>query len=197
MIKVINALLAILGGVAGALLLYWVLNKMAERLPDEVGGPGQAVPLHPARASPRSALFLIYPAVQTIIYSFANATSHGVGRAEELHRPADHDRLPDQRCSTRCSGSSSCPPSPSCSAWGWRCWPTGSAPRGEKSPRRSSSCRWRSACVGAATIWRFVYEARPAGTAPDRPAERRSGRVSAATRSPGCSRARSTSTACC
>ena len=33
MIKVLNAVLAIVAGVGGALLLYWLLNKFAERLP--------------------------------------------------------------------------------------------------------------------------------------------------------------------
>ena len=33
MIRVINALLAIIGGVGAALLLYYVLNKLVEALP--------------------------------------------------------------------------------------------------------------------------------------------------------------------
>ncbi len=74
MIKVINALLAIVAGVGGALVLYWVLNFLAERLPgkwEERIKP--YVFILPAVAA--IGLFLIYPAVQTIIYSFANRTS--------------------------------------------------------------------------------------------------------------------------
>jgi alpha-glucoside transport system permease protein len=73
-IKVINALLAIVAGVGGALVLYWVLNFLAERLPgkwEERIKP--YVFILPAVAA--IGLFLIYPAVQTIIYSFANRTS--------------------------------------------------------------------------------------------------------------------------
>jgi len=73
-IKVINALLAIIGGVAGILVLYWVLNFLAERLPGR--WEGRLKPyfyILPALAA--IGLFLIYPAIQTIIYSFANATS--------------------------------------------------------------------------------------------------------------------------
>jgi alpha-glucoside transport system permease protein len=73
-IKVINALLAIVGGVVGALVLFWVLNFLAERLPgkwEERLKP--YVYILPAVAA--IGLFLIYPAVQTIIYSFANQTS--------------------------------------------------------------------------------------------------------------------------
>lgn len=74
MIKVLNAVLAIVAGVGGALLLYWLLNKFAERLPgsweDRVKpwvfvGPAVVV----------IGLFLIYPALRTLVLSFANADS--------------------------------------------------------------------------------------------------------------------------
>lgn len=74
MIKVINALLAIVGGVAGILVLYWVLNFFAERLPGR--WETRLKPyfyILPALAA--IGLFLIYPAIQTIVYSFANPTS--------------------------------------------------------------------------------------------------------------------------
>jgi alpha-glucoside transport system permease protein len=71
---VINALLAIVGGVLGALVLYWVLNFLAERLPgkweDRLKPYFYVLP-----AVAAIGLFLIYPAIQTIIYSFANQTS--------------------------------------------------------------------------------------------------------------------------
>jgi alpha-glucoside transport system permease protein len=73
-IRLINALLAIIGGVGGALLLYYVLNLIVERLPqkweDRVKpyifiGPAVLV----------IGVFLIYPAIRTIILSFANSAS--------------------------------------------------------------------------------------------------------------------------
>jgi alpha-glucoside transport system permease protein len=73
-IRVINALLAIVGGVLGALVLFWVLNFLAERLPakwEERLKPYFYI--LPALAA--IGLFLIYPAIQTIVYSFANPTS--------------------------------------------------------------------------------------------------------------------------
>ena len=74
MIRVINALLAIIGGVGAALLLYWVLNKLVEMLP-----PKWEERLKPwvfsGVALAAIGLFLIYPAVRTIVLSFANATS--------------------------------------------------------------------------------------------------------------------------
>jgi alpha-glucoside transport system permease protein len=73
-IKVINALLAVIGGVAGALVLFWVLNFLAERLPGKWEGRLKPY-LYILPAVAAIGLFLVYPAVQTIVYSFANATS--------------------------------------------------------------------------------------------------------------------------
>jgi len=74
MIKIINAILAVLAGVGGAMVLYFLLNFLVERLPGAwehrikpyvFVGPAVLV----------IGLFLIYPAVQTLIYSFANRRS--------------------------------------------------------------------------------------------------------------------------
>jgi alpha-glucoside transport system permease protein len=66
--------MAVVGGVGGALLLYYVLNKIVERLPQKwedrikpyvfVGPAVLAI-----------GVFLIYPAIRTVILSFANSTS--------------------------------------------------------------------------------------------------------------------------
>ena len=45
--KALTALITVLAGVGAALALYWLLNKLAELLPGEVGGADQALPLHP------------------------------------------------------------------------------------------------------------------------------------------------------
>ncbi len=75
-IKILNALIAIVGGVLGAMLLYWLLNQLAQRLPGKwehrvkpyvFVGPAVLI----------IGFFLIYPALQTIHFSFANRTSTG------------------------------------------------------------------------------------------------------------------------
>jgi alpha-glucoside transport system permease protein len=74
MIRLINALLAIIGGVGAALLLYYVLNKLVEMLPQK--WEERIKPwVFAGVALAAIGLFLIYPAVRTIILSFANATS--------------------------------------------------------------------------------------------------------------------------
>lgn len=73
-VKIINTLLTVLAGVGAALVLYWVLNKVVELLPnkweDRVKPYFYILPAFAAIA-----VYLIYPAVQTVIYSFANADS--------------------------------------------------------------------------------------------------------------------------
>jgi alpha-glucoside transport system permease protein len=70
-IKILNALIAVVGGVAGAIVLYYLLNKLAELLPGR--WEDRIKPylfLLPAFAA--IGLTLIYPTIQTFVYSFAN-----------------------------------------------------------------------------------------------------------------------------
>ncbi len=74
MIEVLNALIAVAAGVGGALLLFWILNFLVDRLPDRLADRVKPyVYILPAFVV--IGLFLIYPAIQTIVYSFANSTS--------------------------------------------------------------------------------------------------------------------------
>src|SRR5919112_391053 len=71
-IKILNALIAIVGGVAGAVVVYFLLNLLAEVLPgrweDRVKPYLYLLPAFAAIG-----LYLIYPTIQTFVYSFANA----------------------------------------------------------------------------------------------------------------------------
>jgi alpha-glucoside transport system permease protein len=69
MIKLANALIAVVGGVLGAMALYWAMNWLVERLPEKWETRikpyvfiGPAILL--------IGVFLVYPAVQTILLSF-------------------------------------------------------------------------------------------------------------------------------
>jgi alpha-glucoside transport system permease protein len=73
-IKILNALIAVIGGVVGAIILYWLLNKLAELLPGR--WEDRVKPyllLLPALFA--IGLYLVYPTIQTVVYSFANAGS--------------------------------------------------------------------------------------------------------------------------
>jgi alpha-glucoside transport system permease protein len=74
LIKLINTILTVIAGVGVALVVFWVLNKLAELLPGR--WEDRVKPylfVLPALAA--IALYVVYPAVQTIEFSFANATS--------------------------------------------------------------------------------------------------------------------------
>jgi alpha-glucoside transport system permease protein len=159
MLKLINALLAIVAGVGGILLIYFLLNLLVERLPGKwedrlkpyvFVGPALAV----------VGLFLVYPTVQTVFASFANRdTTAWVGldnylsllRDENFYEVLINNLL----------------------------WiivvPAGSVIIGllvavlaDRLPARSEKITksliflpMAISFVGASTIWRFVYDARP------------------------------------
>lgn len=74
LIKLINALLTVLYGIGGALILYYALNKLAEVLPAKM--EERLKPylfILPAYAA--ISLYLIYPGIQTVINSFQDETA--------------------------------------------------------------------------------------------------------------------------
>lgn len=74
MIKSVNALLTVVYGVGAALILFWVLNRIAGLLPGRWEDRVKPY-VYVAPAFAAIALYLIYPALQTILYSFADADS--------------------------------------------------------------------------------------------------------------------------
>jgi alpha-glucoside transport system permease protein len=74
LIKAINSILTVIYGIGAALILFWVLNKLSELVKGRTGEKIRAyIFILPALAV--IALYLVYPAVQTVIYSFANGQS--------------------------------------------------------------------------------------------------------------------------
>ncbi len=75
--KVVAALLAVIVGVLGAVVLFWILNKIAELLPGKWEHRIKPYAfLAPAIAA--IGLMLIYPVILTINYSFLNADGSAV-----------------------------------------------------------------------------------------------------------------------
>jgi alpha-glucoside transport system permease protein len=159
--KVMTALISIVAGVGGALVLYYLLNKLAERLPGRWEDRIKPyVYILPAVAA--IGLFLIYPAYQTIVYSFANRTSTEWVGLDNYQQLLTSEAFLQTLFNTLL-------------------WivivPTATVilglavavladrlrPRGEKLTKTIIFLPMAISMVGAATIWRFVYEARPAG----------------------------------
>jgi alpha-glucoside transport system permease protein len=161
LIKVINGVLAILGGVAGSLLLFFVLNLIVERLPgrweDRVKpyvfvGPAFAI----------LGLFLLYPAVQTVVFSFANAQSTefvGLTNYTELLGSSDfRNTLLNTLLWIALVPASIVVLGLAVAVLADRL-----SPRPEKLTKTIIFVPMAISMVGASTVWRFVYEARPEG----------------------------------
>jgi alpha-glucoside transport system permease protein len=73
-IKILNTILTVVAGIGVALVLYWILNKLAELLPGRWEDRLKPY-LYILPAVAAICLYVLYPGIQTIVYSFANAQS--------------------------------------------------------------------------------------------------------------------------
>jgi alpha-glucoside transport system permease protein len=163
-IKVVNALLAILSGVLGALLLYYVLNKVVEKLPHKweerlkpyvFVGPAVAV----------IGFFLIYPAVRTVVLSLANSDSTafvGLKNYSDLLGSADFVK---GTLLNTLLWMIVVPVVTVALGLAVAVLADRLQPQAEKFAKSLIFLPMAISMAGAATIWKFVYEARPAGTA--------------------------------
>lgn len=162
MIKVLNAVLAIVAGVGGALLLYWLLNKFAERLPgsweDRVKpwvfvGPAVVV----------IGLFLIYPALRTLVLSFANEDSTAwVGFSNYADLLSSRDFIFVTLLNTLL-WIAVVPVAVVVIGLFVAVLADRLGPRTEKATKSVIFLPMAISMVGAATIWGFVYAVRPEG----------------------------------
>jgi alpha-glucoside transport system permease protein len=161
MIRLINALLAIVGGVGAALLLFWILNKLVEMLPgkwEERLKPW--VFIGPAVAA--IGLFLVYPAIRTFILSFANAQSTawvGFENYTDLLSSSDFR----QTLYNTLLWIAVVPAVTVALGLGVAVLADRLGPQSEKLSKSIIFLPMAISGVGQATIWRFIYEARPAG----------------------------------
>jgi alpha-glucoside transport system permease protein len=154
--------MAIVGGVGGALILYWILNKLVERFPQKWEERIKPyVFIGPAVLA--LGVFLIYPAIRTVILSFANSTSTawvGFGNYADLLSSSDFQQT----------------------LFNTLLWivvvPTVTVilglavavladklrPSAEKFSKSIIFMPMAISGVASAAIWRFIYEARPEGT---------------------------------
>ena len=161
MIRLINALLAIVGGVGAALLLYWALNKLVETLParwEERLKPW--VFIGPAVAA--IGLFLVYPAIRTFILSFANAQSTAWVGLENYTDLLGSEAFRQTLYNTLL-WIAVVPAVTVALGLGVAVLADRLGPRSEKLSKSIIFLPMAISGVGQATIWRFIYEARPEG----------------------------------
>ncbi|HEV2824174.1 MAG TPA: sugar ABC transporter permease [Actinomycetota bacterium] len=161
MIRLINALLAIVGGVGAALLLYWILNKLIEMLPttwEERLKPW--VFIGPAVAA--IGLFLVYPAIRTFILSFANAQSTAWVGFENYSDLLGSEAFRQTLYNTLL-WIAVVPAVTVALGLGVAVLADRLGPQSEKLSKSIIFLPMAISGVGQATIWRFIYEARPEG----------------------------------
>lgn len=159
-IKVLNALIAVVAGVGGAIALYYLLNKLAELLPGR--WEDRVKPyffLLPAFAA--ISLYLIYPTIQTFVYSFANDRSTAFVGFENYTNLLGNDRFQSTLFNTLL----------------WIVFAPAATiviglliatladrlkPRAEKTAKTFVFLPLAIGAVSAGAIWRFVYQANPA-----------------------------------
>ncbi len=161
MIKLLNALLAIVSGVGGALLLYFVLNKVVEKLPNKweervkpfifVGPAVLAI-----------GVFLIYPALRTVMLSFANAdTTAWVGLKNYTGLLGSGDF--QQTLLNTLLWIILVPAITVVLGLAVAVLADRLQPRAEKLTKSIIFLPMAISMVGASAIWGFIYSARPAG----------------------------------
>jgi alpha-glucoside transport system permease protein len=161
MIRLINALLAIVGGVGAALLLFWILNKLVELLPtkwEERLKPW--VFIGPAVVA--IGFFLIYPAIRTFILSFANAQSTAWVGTENYTDLLGSSEFRNTLYNTLL-WIAVVPAATVAIGLGVAVLADRLGPRSEKLSKSIIFLPMAISGVGQATIWRFIYEARPEG----------------------------------
>lgn len=158
-IKALNTLLTVIAGVGAALAFYWVLNKLVELLPgrweDRVKPFAFILP-----AVAAIGLYLIYPAIQTIVYSFANADSTAfVGMANYdklLSSPGFRQTLLNTLLWILLV-----PLVSVLLGLGIAVLADRLSPSAEKTAKTIIFLPMAVSAVGAATVWRFVYASNP------------------------------------
>jgi alpha-glucoside transport system permease protein len=159
--KFITAVLTVIAGIGVAFVVYWILNKISEQLPTKWEERVKPY-LYVLPALAAIGLYLVYPAYQTIVFSFANEDSTawvGLDNYKDLLSSSDfHSTL-----------------------WNTLLWiivvPTLTivfgliiavladrlSPQAEKTAKTIIFLPIAISAVGAGTVWRFIYDSRPPG----------------------------------
>lgn len=162
-IKIANAVIAIVGGIGGAMLLFWVLNKLVE----SIGGRWEDKIKPWVFAGPAIlaiAVYLIYPSVVTVQYAFANEQSTAYVGLKNFR-----DLLGSEEFLSVLFNNLLwilvVPAATVVLGLGVAILADRLHARGEKSAKTVIFLPMAISMVGAATIWRSVYDYQPEGEA--------------------------------
>jgi alpha-glucoside transport system permease protein len=161
-LKLANALIAVVAGVGGTIVLFWAMNKAVESLPEKWENRAKPyVFIGPALIV--VALFLVYPAIRTIFLSFYDDRSvNFVGMDNYTTLFTD----PSLRLAITNNFLWVLVVPISCVVFGLLVAVLADrlSPRFESISKSLIFTPMAVSAVGASTIWLFVYAWRPAGT---------------------------------
>jgi alpha-glucoside transport system permease protein len=160
--QVLSTVLTVVAGIAAALAVYWVLNKLAESLPG--GWESRIKPyFYVAPAVAAIGVYLVYPTVVTIIDSLKSSdSSRFVGLdnfGKLLSTPAFRQTLLNSLLWIAVVPAACIVVGLLVAALADRL-----APRAEKAAKTIIFMPMAISAVGSATEWRFMYATQPAGT---------------------------------
>jgi len=160
--QVLSTVLTVVAGIAAALAVYWVLNKLAESLPG--GWESRIKPyFYVAPAVAAIGVYLVYPTVVTIIDSLKSSdSSRFVGLdnfGKLLSTPAFRQTLLNSLLWIAVVPAACIVVGLLVAALADRL-----APRAEKAAKTIIFMPMAISAVGSATVWRFMYATQPAGT---------------------------------
>lgn len=162
LVKALTAVITVAAGIAAASVLYWILNGISERLPGSWGRRIQPyLFILPALAA--IVVYTVYPAVLTVINSFKdNFSRHWIGLANYrslFGSDAFRSTLFNTLLWILIVPAA-------CVIMGLTVAVLADrlGPRGEKTTKTVIFLPMAVSLVGAATVWRFIYDAEPKGS---------------------------------
>jgi alpha-glucoside transport system permease protein len=160
-LKVINTILTVIIGIGVALLLYWLLNKLAELLPK--GAEEKLKPwLYILPAYVALIVYLIYPTILAFIASFQDATSENWVGLENFERLLTNSGF-QQTLFNTVLWMIVVPVVTIILGLAIAVLADRLKPRYENLSKTIVFMPMAISMVGAATVWRFVYAYRPEG----------------------------------
>jgi alpha-glucoside transport system permease protein len=159
--KLLSALLTVVAGIGAALLLYWLLNKLAEMLPtkweERIKPFFYILPAYLAIV-----LYLVYPAIQTIVASFQDSTSEAFVGVDNYTSLLQSNGF-QQTLFNTLLWIIIVPAVTVVLGLAVAVLADRLSPSAEKFAKTIIFMPMAISMVGAATIWRFVYSAQPEG----------------------------------
>ncbi len=159
--KILSTIITVLIGVGAALALYWVLNKLAELLPDKWEHSLKPY-LYILPAYAGIVFYLVYPAVQTIVFSFKDSSSTAWVGLDNFSTLLKSNSFQDTLFNTLL-WMIIVPVATVVLGLGVAVLADRLNPRGEKLAKTLVFMPMAISMVGAGTVWRLLYAYRPEG----------------------------------